>query len=140
MDSGRITHYSEVILPACRSVDDMRFASITGIALSGNLWVPEEWVELLAGAGTDYLRFALEVTNAYSLIVDRLALAIREIHHFRCCESRNLHPNYRIVADPSEPIVDNSSKRAAVDYVSCRTRTPYPPPNRTLPLGPCSAS
>jgi hypothetical protein len=80
-----------------------------------NLWVPEESVEFLAGAGTDYLRFALEVTNVYSLIVDRLALAITEIHHFRCCESRNLHPNHRIVAGPSEPIEDNSSKRAAVD-------------------------
>jgi hypothetical protein len=77
--------------------------------------VPEESAEFLAGAGTDYLRFALEVTNAYSLIVDRFGPGDHEILHFRCCESRNLHPNYRIVAGPSEPIGDNSFKRAAVD-------------------------
>ena len=76
---------------------------------------PEESVEFLAGAGTDYLRFALEVTNDYSLIVDRLALGDHEIHHFRCCESRNLHRNYRIIAGASEHIEDNSSKRAATE-------------------------
>jgi len=76
------------------------------------LWVPEESVEFLAGAGTDYLRFALEVTNAYSLIVDRLALAITKS---TISAANRRIPNYRIVAGPSEPIEDNSSKRAAVD-------------------------
>jgi hypothetical protein len=78
-----------------------------------NLWVPEASVEFLAGAGTDYLRFALEVTNAYSLIIDRLALAITK-STISAAANRRI-PNYRIVAGPSEPIEDNSSERAAVD-------------------------
>ena len=77
--------------------------------------MPEESVEFLAGAGTDYLRFALEVTNAYSLIVDRLALAITK-STISAAANRGIFTRIIwIVAGPSEPIEDNSSKRVAVD-------------------------
>ena len=105
-----------------------------------NLWVPEESVEFLAGAGTDYLRFALEVTNAYSLIVDRLALAITK-STISAAANRGIFTRIigllRVHRSPSR--ITALSARPSTN-VSCRTRTPYPPPNRTLPLGPCSAS